>query len=200
MAAANNALYSSDDGNFFVFGGLGLASIKAQEVVYDGDHKVSQLNWETKGMTLFTLGVGRQLDNDWSVKCSVEIGTSGNGHMVDYQWDSGGHNDWSDHSIHPLTELDHYFAGAIQLDRIIYGYETSSVTVGAGVRYTDIKWKRLWRVRHLFVRGWLPKRPLEDPDRERGTSYRQQIPIGFINLSGKYNFRDFTLAPTFRLA
>ncbi len=58
LAAANNALYSSDDGNFFVFGGLGLANIKAQEVVYDGDHKVSQLNWESMGMTLFTLGVG----------------------------------------------------------------------------------------------------------------------------------------------
>ncbi|WP_260684819.1 hypothetical protein [Rhizobium laguerreae] len=32
--------------------------IKAQEVIYDGDHKVSQLNWESMGMTLFTLGVG----------------------------------------------------------------------------------------------------------------------------------------------
>ncbi|MBB4346210.1 hypothetical protein [Rhizobium leguminosarum] len=41
LAAANNALYSADDGNFFVFGGHGLANIKAQEVVYDGDYKVS---------------------------------------------------------------------------------------------------------------------------------------------------------------
>ncbi|WP_245276938.1 hypothetical protein [Rhizobium leguminosarum] len=40
-AAANNALYSSDDGNFFFFGGLGLANIKAQEFVYEDDRKLS---------------------------------------------------------------------------------------------------------------------------------------------------------------
>ncbi|WP_407693065.1 hypothetical protein [Rhizobium indigoferae] len=40
----------------------------------------------------------------------------------------------------PLTELDHYVAGAIQLDRIIYDNATSSIAVGAGVQYTDFKW------------------------------------------------------------
>ncbi|WRW37754.1 hypothetical protein U5G49_007390 (plasmid) [Rhizobium indigoferae] len=79
LAAADNALFSSDDGNFVVFGGLGLANIKAQEFVYYGDRKRSQLNWESKGMTLFTVGVDAQIDNDWSLKGSVEIGT---GHMV----------------------------------------------------------------------------------------------------------------------
>ncbi|MGR9425999.1 omptin family outer membrane protease [Rhizobium leguminosarum] len=104
LAAANNALYSSDDGNFIVFGGMGLANIKAQEFVYNGDHKVSQLNWESKGMTLFTLGVDAQFDNDWSITSSVEIGTGGTGHMVDYDWMLPGHDDWSHRSIHPLTE------------------------------------------------------------------------------------------------
>ncbi|MBY3027452.1 omptin family outer membrane protease [Rhizobium leguminosarum] len=194
MAAANNALYSSDDGNFFVFGGLGLANIKAQEVVYDGDYKVSQLNWESKGITLFTVGVDAQFDNDWSVKGSVEIGTGGNGHMVDYDWKNTGHDDWSDRSIHPLTELDHYLTGAIQLDRIIYGYETSSVTVGAGVHYTDIKWTAYGGSGIYSSAGGFRNDPWKDPDRERGISYRQQIPIGFLNLSGKYNFGDLTIS------
>ncbi|MGO7258939.1 omptin family outer membrane protease, partial [Rhizobium brockwellii] len=82
------------------------------------------MNWESNWMTLFTLGVDAQFDNDLSVKSSVEIGTGGNGHMVDYDWISPGHDYWSDRSIHPLTELDHYFVGAIRLYRIIYGDET----------------------------------------------------------------------------
>ncbi|MBP1885111.1 omptin family outer membrane protease [Sinorhizobium mexicanum] len=58
--------------------------------------------------------------------------------MVDTDWLSPGHDDWSDRSTHPNT--DHYVAGAIELDRIIYSNETSSITIGAGLRYTDIQW------------------------------------------------------------
>ncbi|MBP2444290.1 omptin family outer membrane protease [Rhizobium leguminosarum] len=193
-AAADNALFSSDDGNFVVFGGLGLANISAQEFVYDGDHKDSQLNWESKGMTLFTVGVDAQIDNDWSLKGSVKVGTGGNGHMVDYDWDSGEHDDWSDRSIHPLTELDHYVAGAIQLNRIIYGNETSSIAVGAGVHYTDVKWTAYGGSGIYSSAGGFRNDPWKDPDWERGISYRQQIPIGFLSLSGKYNFGDLTIS------
>ncbi|MBY3225597.1 omptin family outer membrane protease [Rhizobium laguerreae] len=188
-AAANNAL-SSDDGNFVVFGGPGLANIKAQEFVYEGDRKLSQLNWESKGITLFSVGVDGQFDNDWSVKGSVEIGTGGNGHMVDYDWDDGEHDDWSDRSIHPLTELDHYVAGAIQLNRIIYGNEISSIAVGAGVQYTDVKWTAYGGSGIYSSEGGFRNDPWKDPDWERGISYQQQIPIGFLSLSGKYNFGD----------
>ncbi|MDH6206800.1 outer membrane protease [Rhizobium leguminosarum] len=193
LAAADNALFSSDDGNFVVFGGLGLANIKAQEFAYEGDHKNSQLNWESKGMTLFTVGVNAQIDNDWSLKGSVEIGTGGNGHMVDYDWDSGEHDDWSDRSIYPLTELDHYVAGAIQLNRIIYGNETSSIAVGAGVQYTDVKWTA-YGGSGIYTEEKFRDTPVSWPDWERGISYQQQIPIGFVSLSGEYNFGDLTIS------
>ncbi|WP_168349635.1 omptin family outer membrane protease [Rhizobium leguminosarum] len=194
LAAADNALFSSDDGNFVVFGGLGLANIKAQEFVYEGDRKLSQLNWESQGMTLFTVGVDAHIDNDWSLKGSVEIGTGGNGHMVDYDWDSGEHDDWSDRSIHPLTELDHYVAGAIQLNRIIYRNETSSIAVGAGVQYTDVKWTAYGGSGIYSSKGGFRNDPWKDPDWERGISYQQQIPIGFLSLSGEYNFGDLTIS------
>lgn len=48
FAAADKALFSSDDGNFVVFADIGLANIKAQEFFYAGDHEISQLNWESK--------------------------------------------------------------------------------------------------------------------------------------------------------
>ncbi|WP_245457656.1 omptin family outer membrane protease [Rhizobium leguminosarum] len=194
LAAADKTLFSSDDGNFVVFGGLGLANIKAQEFAYYGDHKNSQLNWESKGMTLFTVGADAQFDNGWSVKSSVEIGTGGNGHMVDYDWASPGHEDWSDRSIHPLTELDHYVAGAIQLDRSIYDNETSSIAVGAGVQYTDFKWTAYGGSGIYSSAGGFRDDPWKAPDWERGISYQQQIPIGFLSLSGEYNFGDLTIS------
>ncbi|UIJ99242.1 omptin family outer membrane protease [Rhizobium leguminosarum] len=193
MADANNALYSSDDGNFVVFGGLGLANIKAQEFVYNGDHKNSQLNWESKGMNLFTLGVDAQVDNDWSVKSSVEIGVGGTGNMVDYDWMLPTHDDWSHRSIHPLTELDHYLAGVIQLDRTIYGDETSSIAVGAGFQYTDVKWTAYGGY-GTYTKEKFRDTPKAWPDWKRGISYQQQIPIGFFSLSGNYNFGDLTIS------
>ncbi|WP_260684811.1 omptin family outer membrane protease [Rhizobium laguerreae] len=194
LAAANNALYSSDDGNFFFFGGLGLANIKAQEFVYERDHKLSQLKWESKGMTLFTVGVDAQFDNDWSVKGNIEIGTGGTGHMVDYDWKSTEHDDWSHRSIHPLTELDHYIAGSIEIDRIVYGNETSSFSVGAGVQYADLKWTAYGGSGIYSTGGGFRNDYWENPDWIKGISYRQQIPIDFLNLSGKYNFGDLTIS------
>ncbi|WP_246826454.1 MULTISPECIES: omptin family outer membrane protease [Rhizobium] len=190
LAAANNALYSFDDGNFF--GGLGLANIKTQEFVYNGDHKNSQLNWESNGMTLFAVGVDAKIDND-SVKGSVEIGSGGNGHMVDYDWKSTGHDDWSDRSIHPLTELDHYVAGAIQLNRIIYGNATTSIAVGAGIHYADVKWTA-YGGSGIYTKEKFRDTPKVWPDWERGISYRQQIPIGFLSLSGEHVLGDLTIS------
>ncbi|NRP75660.1 hypothetical protein ILFOPFJJ_06583 [Ensifer psoraleae] len=120
-------------------------------------HKCSQLNWRSQGITLFTVGADAQIDNDWSLNGSVNVGTGGNGHLVDYDWLSRGHHDWSHRSIHPLTELDHYVAGAIELDRIIYGNDTSSVAVGAGLRYTDVKWTAYRGWGDSFERGGLPR-------------------------------------------
>ncbi|WEX79726.1 omptin family outer membrane protease (plasmid) [Sinorhizobium numidicum] len=143
LAASHAALFSSDDGNFIVFGGIGLANIEAQEFVDRGaeectdsgcerkGHKCSQLNWESKGITLFTVGADAQIDDDWSLKGSVNFGTGGTGHMVDCDWLSGGHDEWSHRSIHPDIQLDHYVAGAIELDGIIYGDDSSSIAVGA---------------------------------------------------------------------
>lgn len=206
FAASNDVLFSADDGNFIVFGGIGLANIKAQEFVYRGaaactdsgweskGHKCSQLNWESKGITLFTAGAEAQIENDWSLKGSVNVGTGGNGHLVDYDWLSPGHDDWSHRSIHPLTELDHYVAGAIELDRIIYGNETSSVAVGAGLRYTDVKWTAYGGSgTHSSEDGFRDK-PMAWPDWERGISYRQKIPVGFVSLSGEQTLGDLTIS------
>ncbi|WP_095205213.1 omptin family outer membrane protease [Mesorhizobium carmichaelinearum] len=199
FAAADDVLFSPNDGNFIVFGGIGIATIKAQEFVYgDGctgtDEKCSQLNWQSKGVTLFTLGAEAQIDNDWSLKGNVSVGASGgNGHMVDTDWDFPGHDDWSDRSIHPQTELDHYVAGAIELDRIIYRNETGSFAVGAGFRYTDVQWTAYGGF-GIHSEDGFRDLPVTWPDWERGISYRQKIPVGFLSLGGEQAFGNLTIS------
>lgn len=102
FAAADEALCSSDDGSLVVFGDIGVANIKAQEFFYAGDHEISQLNWESKGVTLFTVGVDGQIDNNWSLKGSVKVNTGGNGHLVDYDWMILAREDWSHPQSIPL--------------------------------------------------------------------------------------------------
>ncbi|WP_244560035.1 omptin family outer membrane protease [Ensifer aridi] len=206
FAAADDVLFSSDDGNLIVFGGIGLANIKAQEFVYRGaeqctdlgweskGHKCSQLNWESKGVTLFTLGFDAQIDDDWSLKGSVNLGTGGNGHLVDSDWLSRGHDGWSQRSIHPNTELDHYVDGAIELDRIIYGSETSSFAVGAGFRYTDVQWTAYGGSGLYSSKNGFRDQPWALPDWVKGISFRQEIPVGFLSLSGEHVLGDLTIS------
>ncbi|QPB24857.1 omptin family outer membrane protease (plasmid) [Rhizobium sp. 007] len=194
FAAADDVLFSSDGGNFILFGGIGVANIKAQEFVYDGDHKNSQLNWKSKGVTLFTGGVDAQIDNDWSLQGSVNVGTGGNGHMVDLDWMYYSRDDWSNRSIHPKTELDHYVAGAIELDRIIYGDDTSSIAVGAGYRYTDVKWNAYGGSGIYSSEGKFRDAPWKVPDGARLSSYRQKIGVGFLSLSGEHVLGDLTIS------
>ncbi|WP_392397330.1 omptin family outer membrane protease [Rhizobium ruizarguesonis] len=80
------------------------------------------------------------------------------------------------------------------MDRIIYGDETSRIAVGAGVHYTDIKWSAYGGSGIYSTGGGFRNDYWENPDWVKGISYRQQIPIGFLNLSGKYNFGDLTIS------
>lgn len=49
-AFGQDAYSSSSAGTVRYFAGIGMANIKAGEYVYSGDYKVSQLDWESKGV------------------------------------------------------------------------------------------------------------------------------------------------------
>ncbi|MQX80350.1 omptin family outer membrane protease, partial [Sinorhizobium medicae] len=178
--------------NVVVFGDIGLANIKAQKFFYVG-REITQLNWESKGVTLFTIGVDGQIDNNWSLKGSVKVGTGGNGLLVDYDWMIPGGEDWSHRSI-SLIELDHYVTAAIELNRTIYGNETSSIAVGAGMRYTDLKWTAYDGPNIYTEKETGRNISWEKPDREGGMRYRQKIPVGFLSLSGEHVLGDITIS------
>ncbi|MDX0359792.1 omptin family outer membrane protease [Sinorhizobium meliloti] len=102
--------------------------------------------------------------------------------------------DWSHRSIHPLTELDHYVTAAIELNRIIYGNESSSIAVGAGMRHTDVKWTAYGGSGIYSNEEGFRKGQRKAPDWERGVSYRQKIPVGFLSLSGEHVLGDLTIS------
>lgn len=194
LAAAEDNLFTSPDGAFSVYGGIGLANVKAGEFVYDGSHKLSQLNWESKGMTLYTLGADAQIDKNWKVRAAFNVGTGGDGHMVDYDWMDYSNADWTDRSIHPDTQLDHYFSGSVEVDRQVYENDTTSVDVGAGFRYTDVKWNA-YGGSYIYSSGGGFRNDVDNfADGERGISYQQKIPVGFLAVNGEHKIGALTLS------
>lgn len=196
--AADAAAASFDDGRFSFSGSIGLMNIDAKEYVYEGSHKVSQLNWESKGVVLYTGTALAELTPDWSVKATIDIGTNGDGHMVDYDWIAPnyvntGMDGWSDRSISPDTRLAHYFAGSIEIGRRLYSDEQKSFGINAGFKYSDVKWDAYGG---SYIYSALTPRDTigEFDDGERVISYRQKIPVIFAGIDGATSFDRFTLS------
>lgn len=51
IAAAHDVLFSSDNGTFIAFGGIGLTNIKAQEFVYNGAQSCTNSGWGAQRAT-----------------------------------------------------------------------------------------------------------------------------------------------------
>ncbi|HLP66489.1 MAG TPA: omptin family outer membrane protease [Rhizobium sp.] len=194
-ALAEDTLFSSSDGSFVIFGGVGLANVKADEFVYNNGKKLSELNWESKGITLFTIGADAQLDKNWSIRGDFNVGTGGDGHMVDYDWMSATHDEWSDRSTHPDTQLDHYFSGSLEVDRAVYSDDSTNLAVGLGFRYTDVKWTA-YGGSYIYSSGDPLFRDLTGTftPGEKGISYQQQIPVGFLSVNGEHKVGKFTIS------
>lgn len=200
FAAEGKGPFYIDNGNIVVLGEIGLADIRAQEFVYwtgNGwhNHKVSQLDWKSIEVNLLSVGVSARIDKDWSLKSRFDVGVGGDGHLLDRDWASKLSDSWSGRAVMPDTDLDHYFAGSIEVDRIIGSNETGSLAVGAGLRYTDVKWTAyggygiessgdpLFRDRHEIWSG-----------DHKVISNRQKIPVGFVSLSGEQVLGDLSVS------
>lgn len=189
---------------FTVHASIGLHNFTAGEYVYVGSFKLSQLNWKSTGVTVFNGGLDYQIDNLWKVRSKFSVGTGGDGHMVDYDWiyaggtmtGPNGDDDWTDRSIHPDTRLDHYFAGEIAIDREVYRDEGSAFHIGAGFKYSDIKWTAYGGSyiyssdAPLFYRDIIG----DFTAGEKVISYRQKIPVGFVALSGEHYEGAFSIS------
>jgi outer membrane protease len=196
-ARADNLLASTPD-DFWLSGGVGLMNIEAHEYVYLGNNKASQLDWDTDGVVLYTASAGADLGADWHVKGRLDLGFGGNGHMVDYDWVPGfavnqSKDGWSDRSVHPDTRLDYYVSGAFEVGRNIFTDESSNVSVGGGLKYTEARWQAFGGS-YIYSDGGVRNDIGELPDGLKGISYKQKIPTIFLGFDGSTSFDHLTLS------
>ena len=197
-ASADDLSLRSADGGLWLSGGVGLMNIEAHEHVYLGDNKASQLDWDTNGVLLYTAKAGADLGSDWHVKGKVDLGFGGDGHMVDYDWVPGFAIDqsmdgWSDRSIHPDTRLDYYVSGALEIGRTIFTDERSTVSLGGGFKYTEVRWDAFGGS-YIYSSRSLRDDIGELPAGLKGISYKQQIPTFFLGFDGATHFDRLSLS------
>lgn len=190
---AQDAFYGSPDSSMSFSAGIGLTSIKAGEFVYDGGHKLSQLDWESKNIRTLNLGGEVEIGYGWRLRGKFDIGTGGNGDMVDKDWLVPAISDWTHQSIHPDTRLSHYLNGSIEADRAVYDNGSTMLSVGAGFGYTDIKWDSYGGSYIYSVNTLHDTVGSFDPD-EKGISYQQKIPTAFLTANAEHRIDGLTLA------
>ncbi|MGL3606681.1 omptin family outer membrane protease [Rhizobium sp. G187] len=199
-ALAQDAFYGQSpaaDSTVRFFAGVGMANIKAGEYVYDGDYKVSQLDWKSKGVKTGTVGAELDLGDNWRLKGRLDIGLGGDGHMVDRDWMDTSIDDWTHQSIHPDTGLDRYVNLLIEADRSLVDTGSTQLALGGGLGFTDVKWTARGGS-YIYTTGSLHDTVGNFPDGEKGISYEQRIPTLFLSANAEQNLGRFTLSGTMR--
>jgi omptin len=194
-AQSADRLLTSADGQVVFRGSYGITAIEANELVYEGKRKLSQLIWESSAVSTFTGDVKVDLDR-FFVRASATVGLGGDGHMRDYDWLVDG-KPWSHRSTHPDTRLNHYFSGSLQAGRAVLTTDETTVSLGAGVKYTDVKWAS-WGGTYVYSSTGFRKDKGAFGDDEKAISYRQQWPVPFLGIDVAHTEGPWTLAAAFQ--
>lgn len=194
-ASSAEQLLTSADGQVVFRGSYGITAIEANELVYNGKRKLSQLIWQSSAVSTFTGDVKVDLDR-FFLRASASVGLGGDGHMRDYDWLVEG-KPWSHRSVHPDTRLNHYFTGSLEAGRAVLNYDDTTVSLGAGVKYTDVKWTA-WGGSYVYSFTGFRKDKGEFGADEKGISYRQQWPVPFLGVDIAHSAGPWTLAAAFQ--
>lgn len=195
VTGAADQLLTSADGQVVFRGSYGITAIEANELVYNGKRKLSQLIWESSAVSTFTGDVKADLET-FFVRASATVGLGGDGHMRDYDWLVAG-KPWSHRSVHPDTRLNHYFTGSLEAGRAVLSYDDTTISLGAGIKYTDVKWAA-WGGSYVYSFTGFRKDKGEFGDDEKGISYRQQWPVPFLGIDVAHNEGPWRLAAAFQ--
>jgi len=197
-AYAEDVIASSADGSFWLSGGVGLMNIEAHEYVWDGANKASQLDWDTKGVVLYSATAHADLGNDWTVKAKIDVGFGGDGHMVDYDWNPDFTSDrsmdgWSDRSISPDTRLERYFNGSLEIGRDIFSDDHGTFGINAGFKYTNVRWSS-YGGSYIYSTDGFRDTVGDSPAGNKTITYQQKIPTVFLGLDGAAQIDRLTLS------
>jgi len=192
---AEDRLLTSADGTVVFRGSYGITMIEANELVYAGKDKISQLIWKSSAVSTFTGQVKVDLDRIF-LRATGTMGIDGDGHMRDYDWGIEG-KPWTHRSTHPDTRLNHYFAGTIEAGREVLSYDGTVISLGGGVKYTDVKWTA-WGGSYVYSGSGFRDLKGDFPDDEKGISYRQQWPVPFLGVDLTSSEGPWTFAAAFQ--
>ena len=126
-----------------VWTGFGFLNARGSEIVLGGPggpagNEFSHLVWDVNNALTFNLGFEGEITGRWSMFADAVVSLdSDNSHMVDYDWIYPT-SDWSHWSLHPDTNLNHYFQFDFGLDYLLHEQQNFSAAIRAGFRYTDI--------------------------------------------------------------
>ncbi|MBX9455588.1 MAG: omptin family outer membrane protease [Rhizobium sp.] len=195
IAPAAEMLQTSADGTVTFRGSYGITAIEANELVYAGKSKLSQLIWRSTAVSTFTGELTAEV-GQFYLRATGTLGTGGDGHMRDYDWLVES-RPWSDRSIHPDTRLDHYFAGSIEAGREILSHGNTSIALGGGARYTDVKWTA-WGGSYVYSSSDFRDARGKFPGDEKAISYRQQWPVPFLAANVVHSDGPWTFSSAFQ--
>lgn len=188
---------SSHDGAFTFIGGVGYTFLQAEERVYDGaGNRISELFWESEAPVL-TGSLRARFAGPWTLSASATVGFAGNSWMEDYDWldasPSFAFDDWSDHSIHPDTELHHYFTGDIALGRDFQVNRAVTLNLHGGFKYTDVKWTA-YGGSYVYSEDGYRDDTGSLPNGERSISYQQRFPGVFLGAETTATHNNWTIS------
>jgi omptin len=191
-AHADDVMLQSPDGTVTFSGSLGLTSIKANEYVYQGKTKLSQLIWHSQYVNTVNGELEVELPWDWHMNLRGSLGFGGDGHLADYDWQQAG-GPWSDRSLHPDTRLNHYYVVDAELGRDLVELDGTVIGLAIGFKYTDVQWSA-WGGSYVYSSsGFRDSRGNFDPN-QKGISYRQSWPVPYLGLDVSHHEGDWTFA------
>lgn len=196
-AFSQEADLGTSDGAVRYFAGIGMANIKAGEYVYSGDRKISQLDWESKGVKTGTIGAEVDIGYAWRLKGRLDVGLGGDGYMEDRDWLDSSYSGWTDQSLHPDTELDRYINVMIEAERALVDTGATRLGVGGGIGYTDVKWTARGGS-YIYTDVTLHDTVGDFADGERGITYEQRIPTLFLTANAEQRLGALTISGILR--
>ncbi len=196
-AQGQDAYGSSTAGSVRYYAGVGMANIKAGEYVYSGDRKISQLDWESKGVITGTIGGEVDIGYAWKLKGRLDVGFGGDGYMEDRDWLSTSYSGWTHQSLHPDTDLDRYINVLLEAERALVDTGATRLGVGGGLGFTNVKWTARGGS-YIYTTTTLHDTVGNFTDGVRGITYEQRIPTIFLTANAEQKLGAFTLSGVLR--
>lgn len=170
----------------------GVLSGKSHEMVYDSNtgRKISQLDWKIKNVAILKGSVSWDLYSFFTLNvCGWTSLASGTGHMDDYDWLNENQPNWTDHSSHASTRVNHANEYDLNLKSWIFQDNNYKAGIAVGYQETRFSWTATGGAYNYNNGATTGNFPIG----ARAIGYSQRFSMPYIGLTGSYRINDFEL-------